>query len=95
MNAMPAVIVVGFKNKENPSLHAVATSDPVFDVVLSGQKLEAHVGYGGVQGYFGSVKTSDGRHHLVKSTAAKPFELLNWTLIVEHWDPPSPLTDRR
>lgn len=84
-------ILVVFKNNEMPSEHAIASSRSVLDVVMSGDGLEAHVGYSGRR-CAEWVKTSDGKRHAVTATSAKPFELRQWTLTVEHWDPPTPLT---
>ncbi|KAJ5605313.1 secreted protein [Penicillium lagena] len=80
-------IIVAFKNHERPGLHSVSASSNVLSITNSSFGLEAHVGCG-AQGF---IKTSTGTTHEVPSTSAKPFKLGNWTLIVEHWDPPSPL----
>ncbi|KAH8897356.1 secreted protein [Thozetella sp. PMI_491] len=84
--------VVAFRNKEKSSLHAVATSRTILGVFQSGNSLEAHVGYS-TRSCYGFVTTSDDKKHPVKPTSAKPFELLNWTLTAEHWDPPSNFMD--
>ena len=80
-------IIVAFKNQERPAMHAVSTSQNVLALSDSSLGFDAHVAHG----KNGFVKTSDGRTHSVQSTSAKPFDLGNWVLTVEHWDPPTPL----
>lgn len=84
-----AVIVV-FKNKEKPKPHAIAVSDNVLAVVDAGNGLAAHIGYGTNNS---SITTSDNKLHSLKSASKGPFELRNWKLTVEHWDPPVPITE--
>jgi hypothetical protein len=86
--------IIAFKNKETHTpLHVIATSHDVIGIAQSAKKeLEAHVGYR-AGGCYASVKTSDGKRHAVKPTSARPFELRDWTLTVEHWDPPTDFYD--
>ncbi|CAK7218393.1 hypothetical protein SBRCBS47491_003494 [Sporothrix bragantina] len=87
-------ILVGFHNNEAPALHATNTSAGILDVRLSddGKRIFAIVGPSSSK-HTEWVQTSDGVVHHVPASRAAPaaFNLTNWTLIVEHWDPPSSL----
>lgn len=84
--------VVAFRNKERPTYHAVSTPRNVLAIEASHSGLVAHVSYTSDK-HAGHVTTSDGKRHSVKATTAKPFELKQWTLTAEHWDPPTSLED--
>lgn len=84
--------IVAFKNKEQSTRHAVATSPNVVAITGSCSALAAHVIYT-TDNATSHVETSDGNKHSVKATSKKAFEIENWILTVEHWDPPDDLSD--
>lgn len=86
-------VLVGFHHGEPPAVHATATSAGVLDVRFAAGGLRAVVGSSPAGAHAEWVRTSDGVVHRVPAVAAAPAALGNWTLVVEHWDPPSPLTD--
>ncbi|KAH8674181.1 secreted protein [Xylariales sp. PMI_506] len=90
--ARDQTVIIGFMNNETPSVHATSTSGAVISVVQTDGSLVAQVGYSD-GGSSSVVTTSDGQTHSVQPTSAEPFELLNWNLTVEAWNPPSDLSE--
>ncbi|KAL1892393.1 hypothetical protein Sste5346_007131 [Sporothrix stenoceras] len=83
-------ILVGFHNDESLGVHATSTSKGVVDVRRENGQLVALVASSSSQW----VRTSDGVSYYVHiHNVPPPLHLNEWTLTVEHWDPPQPLTN--
>ncbi len=89
-------VIVAFMNNEKADYHAVSASRNVLAVTPAGSddkgSLVAHIAHS-ADSSSATVTGSDGKVHTLSSSAPPPFELLNWTLVAEHWDPPTQLTD--
>ena len=81
-------VIVAFKNNECAAEHVVSASPGVISFTTRGSAVVANVG-----NHASTCVTSDGRSHSLAASSATPITLSNWTLVVEHWDPPSDLTD--
>ncbi|ERS95284.1 hypothetical protein HMPREF1624_08161 [Sporothrix schenckii ATCC 58251] len=85
-------VLFGFHSDEQHAFHATATSAGVLDVRQVTGGLRAIVG-SSTSGHSEWIRTSDGVIHNVPAVSVAPFSLDNWTLVVEHWDPPTPLAN--
>ena len=81
------------KNTSNPQLpkHIESTSPHVLGISSSASSsMVLKVGSGpGMP----SIRLSDGATRTLPPASAAPFDLQNWTLVAEHWDPPANLSD--
>ena len=84
-------IIIAFKDTEPPGLHLVNAPSSVLDVISGHGSNNLSVLVGSCDGGCGTIQTSDGRTIPLDASAPPSFPLQNWTLIVEHWDPPDPL----
>ena len=68
-----------------PSLHfnSVLAQDTAVDLSAAGDDLVVKAGYGSSI----TVSTSDGQEHSITGSSSPPFELQQWSLIVEQWAP--------
>ena len=85
-------IVVAFKNPQTAPTHAIAAPPQVVAFDNDNGTLRAHVASCAGTCVSGEIQTSDGKSHNISSSPAASFTLGNWSLTVEHWDPPSPLS---
>jgi hypothetical protein len=77
-------------NSDYPSEHMTSCSKGILGTAYDAAKgIIVKVGSG--EPSPATFETSDGAIHTASSSSATPFTLSNWTLIVEHWDPPSDL----
>jgi hypothetical protein len=81
-------VLVAFDNNEGPEVHVTAASPGVLSFSYSGSAIVANVGNTAA-----TCETSDGHSYTLEPTSNALITLSNWTLIVEHWDPPSDLRD--
>jgi hypothetical protein len=81
-------VIVAFKNDESAAKHVTATSAGVISVENNGSSILALVG-----NTLSTCHTSDGRSHVLAASSIEPITLSSWTLVAEHWDPPSDLAD--
>lgn len=79
--------IVAFHNDEKASPHAVSTGSGIIGFSEAGSKLVAHVTS------TSSVVTSEGTRYQIDGCKAEPITLKDWSLTVEHWDPPKDLFD--
>lgn len=85
--------IVAFHNNETAQGTVVTSTSPDVLSIEQGANssgLTVHVGPGSGGA---SCQTSDGRVHQLPSPSAGIMTLDNWTLTVEHWDPPSDIYD--
>lgn len=93
MNETPdpreADTTVEFAEKSS-GYHIVENRAAVHAAQQDASKVIAHIspGHGSA-----SIKTSDGKSHTAPRPSAKPLTLSNWSVTVEHWDPPKDLYD--
>lgn len=73
-----------------PRVHLTSVPDNVLSVSASKEAINVKVGSIGK-----SLKTmaSGDSEHSIDATEVEPFELEEWDLVVEHWDPPQDFND--
>ena len=81
-------VIVAFENNERPGSHVTSASQGVLSFSTQGSKTVANVGSTAA-----TCDTSDGKSHSLAARSISPITLSNWTLIVEHWNPPADLSD--
>lgn len=81
-------VIIAFHHNERANTHVTAASPGVLSFSSHGFTIVANVG-----NTASNCDTSNGKSHFLAATSIKPIILSNWTLIVEHWDPPSNLSD--
>lgn len=75
----------------NPSVYVTDASEEILSITAAEKKVSVKAGTSSSDSL--SVKTSDGKAHIVAKSSAKPFSPSSWTLTVEHWDAPADLYD--
>jgi hypothetical protein len=81
-------VIVAFENKESAGVYVTKASPGVLSFATNGSSVVANVG-----GTAATCDTSDGMSHTLAASTVSPITLSNWSLIVEHWNPPSNLSD--
>ncbi|CAH0025578.1 unnamed protein product [Clonostachys rhizophaga] len=73
-----------------PRVHLTSAPDNVLSVSTSKEAISVKVGSIGESL---QIMASDDSEHNIDATEAEPFELEEWDLVVEHWDPPEDFND--
>jgi hypothetical protein len=81
-------VIVAFENSQSPGVHVTSASPGILSFSSQGQGIVANVG-----STASKCDTSDGKSHSLAASSTSPITLSDWTLIVEHWNPPSNLSD--
>ncbi|KAL2851066.1 hypothetical protein BJY01DRAFT_245168 [Aspergillus pseudoustus] len=92
------VILAFVPSSERDAGHLTSTKGPILDIITppspSGKAIRVKI-RNETPGRLshGSVTESNGKRHSFQAFVQPPRTLTNWTLTVEHWDPPTDLYD--